>query len=300
MAGIVFGLSEHDALKRFSELAAVFLEMNEKLTARMLEKLRAKAEEFRIRQLDYEQVLWQAIQKNDGMAHNFINNEHFIPIAVSCPRCDETLNEPALSCPTCGWDFCFSFDSVSKEQAEAYWQNALGTFDITQVKLYLKAAEQGNATAQNNLGYAYSNGHGVAEDKVEAVKWYRKAAEQGYPQAQFNLGIMYYDGKGVAEDKIETIKWHRKAADQGHASAQSNLGSIYYRGDGVVEDKVEAVKWFRKAAEQGDPQAQFKLGIAYYYGKGITEDKVETIKWYRKAADQGNKDALILLKQLEV
>ena len=34
----------------------------------------------------------------------------------------------------------------------------------------------------------YRNGQGVTQDNAEAVKWYRKAAEQGYAAAQFNLG----------------------------------------------------------------------------------------------------------------
>ena len=40
-------------------------------------------------------------------------------------------------------------------------------------------AALGNADAQTNLGYAYSNGRGVEQDYAEAVKWYRLAAEQG-------------------------------------------------------------------------------------------------------------------------
>jgi len=30
------------------------------------------------------------------------------------------------------------------------------------------------------------------------VKWYRKAAEQGFAIAQFDLGVMYDTGRGVA------------------------------------------------------------------------------------------------------
>ena len=34
----------------------------------------------------------------------------------------------------------------------------------------------------------YDDGYGVPEDKKEAAKWYRKAAEQGLALAQTNLG----------------------------------------------------------------------------------------------------------------
>ena len=49
-------------------------------------------------------------------------------------------------------------------------------------------AEQGNAIAQSNLGWMYSNGKGVTQDDKTAVKWYTLAAEQGDARAQFKLG----------------------------------------------------------------------------------------------------------------
>ena len=75
-----------------------------------------------------------------------------------------------------------------------------------------KAAEQGAADAQSNLGLMYALGQGVAEDNVEAVKWWRKAAEQGLADAQFNLGVMYLFGEGVAEDYVEAYMWWNLAA----------------------------------------------------------------------------------------
>lgn len=44
---------------------------------------------------------------------------------------------------------------------------------------WMPLAEQGDATAQNNLGVMYEYGLGVPKDDAEAVKWYRMAAEQG-------------------------------------------------------------------------------------------------------------------------
>jgi len=53
-------------------------------------------------------------------------------------------------------------------------------------------SRQGLANAQCNLGLRYDNGQGVKQDYTEAARWYRKAAEQGYALAQFNLGNMCY------------------------------------------------------------------------------------------------------------
>ncbi len=93
-------------------------------------------------------------------------------------------------------------------------------------------AEQGDAYAQNNLGFMYHEGLGVPQDYAKALQWWRKAAEQGVDEAQFNLGLMYDNGLGVTQDYAEAVRWYRKAADQGYANAQANLGIMYANGQG--------------------------------------------------------------------
>ena len=44
---------------------------------------------------------------------------------------------------------------------------------------YTAAAQQGHATAQNNLGSLYEHGEGVRKNIRQAADWYRKAANQG-------------------------------------------------------------------------------------------------------------------------
>ena len=151
-----------------------------------------------------------------------------------------------------------------------------------------KAAEQGDAAAQDRLGYRYTMGNGVAKDDKEAVKWYRKAAEQGHAPAQNSLGYCYAIGSGVAKDDKEAARWFRKSAEQGNVHAQNSLGFSYLKGNGVEKNVVEAVKWFRKAAERGYAKAQCQLGFCYARGEGVTKDTDESLKWFRKAAEQGD------------
>jgi len=153
-------------------------------------------------------------------------------------------------------------------------------------KGYRKAAEQGNAKAQYNLGVCYSDGAGVAKDAAEAVKWYRRAAEQGYAPAQHKLGENYNKGSGVDKDTAKAIEWLRKGAEQGDAKAQFSLG-CYYNDEGATKDNVQAVKWFRKSAEQGNADAQGSLGLCYYSGSGVAKNEEEAVKWLRKSAEQG-------------
>ena len=67
----------------------------------------------------------------------------------------------------------------------------------------------------------------------EAIKWYRKAAQQGYAIAQDNLGWMS-KWQRCPQDDVEAVKWYRKAAEGGNlAKAQDNLGWMYQHGRGV-------------------------------------------------------------------
>jgi len=116
-------------------------------------------------------------------------------------------------------------------------------------------AEQGDASAQYNLGVMYAKGQGVALDYKVAAKWYTKAAEQGHTKAQYDLGLTYDIGRGVAQDYKVAVKWYTKAAEQGYARAQYKLGVRYAIGHGVAQDYVMAHMFFNIAAIDGDKSA---------------------------------------------
>jgi TPR repeat protein/DNA-directed RNA polymerase subunit RPC12/RpoP len=206
--------------------------------------------------------------------------------------------------------FALRNTKVSAENGNPFWQCALAedyefgllgvsTNIVEAVKWYHKAAEQGNAEAQFNLGVCYAKGEGVDQDSYEAVKWYRMAAEQGDKRAQLNLATMLRTGDGVPMDGKEAAKWFGKAAEQGDIQAQNMLGWMYDTGNGVPEDSVEAVKWYRKAAEQGAANAQNSLGVCYRLGKGVPKDFVQAYKWSSLASAQGDEKAKQNLLNLE-
>ncbi len=93
-------------------------------------------------------------------------------------------------------------------------------------------AEQGDADAQNKVGWMYSTGKGVPQDYAEALKWFQLAAEQGFAPAQNLLGLLYDQGQGVPQDNAEAAKWYGMAADQGFADAKLNLRLLYDQGLG--------------------------------------------------------------------
>jgi uncharacterized protein len=118
-------------------------------------------------------------------------------------------------------------------------------------------AEEGNAEAQNMLGYMYRYGQGVPQDFEQARQWYRRAGDFGNARAQNNLGAMYRQGLGVPQDYQEAFRWFLRAAEQGSGGAQNHVGLMYYKGEGVQQDLVQAYMWAYLAAQQGlDPSIQ--------------------------------------------
>ncbi|KAF9966900.1 hypothetical protein BGZ73_000810, partial [Actinomortierella ambigua] len=163
---------------------------------------------------------------------------------------------------------------------------------------FRRSAAQGNASAQNNLGWMYQNGHGVKRDYGQAALWYHLSARQGNALAQFNIGWMYHHGHGIVQSYADAVAWYRKSADQSNASAQEMLGMMYQNGYGVKRDYSQAVLWFRKSAEQGNVSAQFNLGWMYHNGYGVERDYGQASEWLRKAANQGDEDAQHILDDM--
>ena len=144
----------------------------------------------------------------------------------------------------------------------------------TAIRGFRKAAEQGNAASQVNLGHAYAEGRGAPQDYQEALKWYRKAAEQGYVPAQVHLGAVYFEGRIVPQNYQESAKWFLKASDQGDALGQFNLGHMYKRGYGVSQDYVQAHKWLNLASSLSGDVADYSRLARENLAEVMTDSQV--------------------------
>jgi len=60
-------------------------------------------------------------------------------------------------------------------------------------------------------------------DYATALREWEPLADQGDATAQYNVGVMYENGEGVPSDRKTAVKWWRLAAAQGHAPAQDRL-----------------------------------------------------------------------------
>ena len=160
-------------------------------------------------------------------------------------------------------------------------------------------AAAGDVVAQFSLGSILYYG----EDELsQATDWFRKAATQGYAPAEFQMGQLYDFGFGVIGDAEQAFGWYRKAAEDGHAAAQRAVGDFYRRGRGVVADPTEAVAWYRRAADGDDLRAQYQLGQMYFDGTAVTRDYVSAYMWFDIAARQtplvDNQKAILELRNI--
>ena len=158
------------------------------------------------------------------------------------------------------------------------------------------AAIQEDINAQFDLGTYYLNTADKKDEKAnlaEAAKWYLKAAEQGNVDALNQLIKLSEQDSEIYNNLIDAIPFFRKAAEQGNADAQYQLGLIYERGfgDELHYNFLEADTWIRKAAEQGNVNALYHLGQAFEQG----ETNQEIIKWYYEAAEHGHETACFVL-----
>lgn len=143
---------------------------------------------------------------------------------------------------------------------------------------YRDAVDLGSPSAQFTLGQM------CGSDYEQAFAWFQKAADQGHASAQNQLGDCYHEGQGVEQDYRKAAAWYQKAADQGYDVAQYHLGNCYYHGEGVEQDYGKAVAWYRKAVEREflNPWAACQLGNCYRHGTGVEQDREQAINGIKK------------------
>lgn len=119
------------------------------------------------------------------------------------------------------------------------------------------AADAGSAFAQFLYAEACKVGRdGIEKDIRKAVEYQQRAAAQGHALSQHNLGILYWGGKGVGQSDATCLSLWRRAAEAGLAAAQVSMGMCYANGRlGLPQNTTEARRWYELAGAQGNAEA---------------------------------------------
>ena len=160
------------------------------------------------------------------------------------------------------------------------------------VPWYEKAAAQGHAKAQNNLGVAYSEGRGVAVDKEKACRLFEQANKQLNSRDSLENVALCNDQTGKPQNAFES---YLSAAEQGSPSAMRLVGQMYDSGEGTAQSYEWAVYWYRQAVLRNDAQAMYLLASKYAQYQGVPKHEpanavsayllLKSIKMYQKPED---------------
>lgn len=92
------------------------------------------------------------------------------------------------------------------------------------LKLWLTAARAGHAEAAYDVYRLQSQGGtGVVRDHSAALQWLNRAARQGNADAQAQVGYLYLAGEGLAQNDTEGLRWSWRAALAGSPAGLANV-----------------------------------------------------------------------------
>lgn len=190
------------------------------------------------------------------------------------------------------------------EQGLAYFQQQ--DYDNA-FRCFMSAAEQGLASAMNNLSFCYAKGYGTAIDEVKAFEWMKKAAENGVVDSCFRLAVKYHDGTGTQVDLKQCEYWCAKACELqpdnqeykdyydalkneiSRRTADPEARTYFEEGSALWDSNPEkSFSLLMKAAEMGHSDAMQNISAAYYRGRGVEKDFVKSFEWCLKAAEMDN------------
>lgn len=86
-----------------------------------------------------------------------------------------------------------------------------------------------------------------ARDYATALKKWRSQSEQGNSSAQINLGILYAEGKGVLKDPTTAHMWYNIGSATASNEMASVLGSTYRNHIELIMTREQIAKATRRA-----------------------------------------------------
>ncbi len=142
-------------------------------------------------------------------------------------------------------------------------------------ELNWKAAHDGNADGQFNVGKMMLIGQGVKKDPQRALFWMEKAGRQGHKAAIQELATIYFSSLQYVNAKY----WLERLEEKGDVGAMEKLSQIYAEGLGIPKNDKKAVEYLLKAANRNSAAAQLLLFFRCAGGMGVEKDLAEAVKW---------------------
>ena len=172
----------------------------------------------------------------------------------------------------------------------------------TAFDLWLPLAEEGNASAQFNIGLMYRLGLDVETNIAEAMRWYKLAGNQGNHFAIYAIRGLHQDDLFIEPDKSVKDKWFdlwvatdKKVEPKARIDHGNWCNFVFDNGIKGPLDEKQTARFYQNLANAGNADAQRQVGMWYIsysrYFAGINKDNLKAKDWLEKAAKQGHRDA---------
>lgn len=247
------------------------------------------------------------------LAHTKLPLLLFVLVGLSLPSAAKTntkclpLNKDEANIAICTKLADKGDANAQNSLGEIYYQDALlhKGYHTKARLLFEKAAAQGLAKAQYNLGAIYRD---EFNNFPVALSWFEKAAAQGNLDAQNSIGYIYENGSGGKPPRNYFFDENGKNTDPDLPYIEAKFAPYEFQlpsdpysraiypmsefGQGVEPDLAKAIEWYQKAANKGHALAQTNLAYFYLFGIGVEKDEKKAFELYQKAAKQNCAPAL--------
>ena len=160
------------------------------------------------------------------------------------------------------------------------------------LRIWMDAAQAGDAEAQNNVGEIYERGLGGEPNYPAAIIWYQKAADQDYSRALFNLGTLTEQGFGVEKDRLKALNLYRRAWGVGEddlmyaSAARREQDQVRAELEKSLAEKDKQLQLLRKQLQQLQENAR-KQAVS---GSAQATQEIETMRTLLATLETNRRD----------
>ncbi len=163
------------------------------------------------------------------------------------------------------------------------------------------AAEQGVLSAQFLLGNRYYYGINIEQDAEKAFYWYGRAANDGLAIAQYQLGLICVEGSLCAPDYQLAKAWLELAAAQDLNQAVFLLALLEAKGLVGDGDEEHVFYLMRRSALLGNVDGLVGTALACAEGYGCEACYADAIRWLVDAglrAEESEEEINMILSEI--
>ncbi len=153
----------------------------------------------------------------------------------------------------------------------------------------------GNADSCFFLADKYSNGDGVAEDRIKALELREKACNLGNMASCGMAGLNYFFGVDIQQDLNKALPYLEKGCNSEFAIGCEALANMYFNGVIVKKDIKKAFNYYEKSCNSSfefDPEDMnscYILAVSYLHGKNVTQNIEKALEFKEKSCSNKNK-----------